>query len=812
MSFTFKYEGHPLLIYNSGAEDLTCPYCKTLYEIVSSKLKVAIGNLVEGRQFDLEHLIMRCIQCDLYNSDYIFRRDDRFKPNSEQRKTLYELYQEIFLSTQNSTPSKLLMVEGSAGTGKTSLITYFLRYPEFRLFKTCFAAPTNQALNVLVDKLSTTNTSNDQIDLDIVVDNQESDHSEDKPKWEFKTVFKLLNHKMVINASGETLFDSSSSSKMTSKYDITIIDEVSMVEKKQMMDIFNFLASIKRENPYSQQLPTIIFLGDVGQLPPIKEECSIIFDSQIQRQNSIRKWTLTEIMRSQNQITELAIKIRQLIPMNMTERRRIDLPCIDLKKMCSNSGSASRSGNQICVFQDKVKWINQYTQDFTANLSNKNKSSTAPIILTYTNNECELLNRQCRETIFKSPDEKYVAGELLVFNGHYSLVRQKQVTNKVTKPYYLKFYTSQTIIINQVNSQSRIIEAFDLLTIFKSPKFILSGLTRKLSKSGLGKSRLQCAIHDLTKIIDKWTFDVNTHAITTHDQVLTQCLNRLTLNLSKIKHEYDIYLLDIDAGDKLDPDDTEPSHCAITAIKDNCYEKYQTNIAEIKRLIRGTYETLNNSYKQNPLMKTITEYLLQQIWRDYYYQTYIWPFADVSYGYCITSHKSQGSTYYNVYINLPNILGCGKVSNIVKAKSLYTSIGRASHLIRIHSHQSILLPFAATGQSFRCEFCEQISPSEDFHGVNCTFDLKCSDKVLAKINTLTMYKYDHETCVYSDQNKCLYQIPIHQLEDIHINDAIGWVTKNLLDKPYCDRYQYSNLMLANDIIMLNKIPSPKFVS
>jgi len=54
-------------------------------------------------------------------------------------------------------------------------------------------------------------------------------------------------------------------------------------------------------------------------------------------------------------------------------------------------------------------------------------------------------------------------------------------------------------------------------------------------------------------------------------------------------------------------------------------------------------------------------------------------FAQVDYGYCINSHRSQGSTYKNVYLDFNDVLNVTKISDKEKCQSLYVGITRASH-------------------------------------------------------------------------------------------------------------------------------------
>ena len=68
-----------------------------------------------------------------------------------------------------------------------------------------------------------------------------------------------------------------------------------------------------------------------------------------------------------------------------------------------------------------------------------------------------------------------------------------------------------------------------------------------------------------------------------------------------------------------------------------------------------------------------------KLWK-FVYNNYIDIFADIDYGYCITVHKSQGSTFSNVFLDLNNIV---KHNFSDKRQCVYTGITRASKKLNI---------------------------------------------------------------------------------------------------------------------------------
>ena len=66
-------------------------------------------------------------------------------------------------------------------------------------------------------------------------------------------------------------------------------------------------------------------------------------------------------------------------------------------------------------------------------------------------------------------------------------------------------------------------------------------------------------------------------------------------------------------------------------------------------------------------------------WKNYYDYKGLW--GNVSYGYCYTGHKIQGSGYKNIYVDINDILTLGVITPKRKLQSLYTAITRAEKLV-----------------------------------------------------------------------------------------------------------------------------------
>ena len=69
------------------------------------------------------------------------------------------------------------------------------------------------------------------------------------------------------------------------------------------------------------------------------------------------------------------------------------------------------------------------------------------------------------------------------------------------------------------------------------------------------------------------------------------------------------------------------------------------------------------------------------LWENFY-QRYIDSIADISYGYAITTHKSQGSNYKVIFVDMKNII-TNNINQKESYRCLYTAITRTSKYLNI---------------------------------------------------------------------------------------------------------------------------------
>lgn len=165
---------------------------------------------------------------------------------------------------------KFFVLKGYAGTGKTFCIQYLIDRIKGRLV---FTAPTNKATKVLRDTVTT-----------------------DAYKPQCKTIYSLLG--LRLEANGEIKELSAPEDPLDlSDFRAVVVDEGSMVNAVLMSHIDQAAEEFKVK---------FIFMGDAAQLPPVGELRSPIWGLGSGAE-------LQTVMRHDNQILELATRIRQVV-------------------------------------------------------------------------------------------------------------------------------------------------------------------------------------------------------------------------------------------------------------------------------------------------------------------------------------------------------------------------------------------------------------------------------------------------------------------------------------------------------------------
>ena len=658
--------------------------------------------------------------------------------NSDQIKIVNELNNFIFdIKNKN----KFYLLTGLAGTGKTSLITYFLSLPILNNMKIAVTGCTNKAVGVLESlylknhiikenpKENKENKENPKENKENPKENKKKDLKEVEikkdDKLNFLTIHKLLQIKRKIDANGQEVFESiidENNIKIKSKsvfyYDLIIIDEVSMLNRDMTLQLLKLQSKIKGK---------IIFLGDKAQLPPVKEAESHIFQLN---ETQIPQGHLTKIMRSGDQLINFVNSIRELI-----DNPKHKVPFNKLANSF-NENEQSRIG----LYRNKEdEWINKYL---------KENDENDQIILCYTNKRVEYLNKRIRKALYKTDKNDYVDGEKIIFNNSYSLSTN---ANKYDSSQMVKIKSSSVdkILIRGFNLYDILNTRFPLNVLDSNSEFLmkkhkvpkLAYNVKDIEKNNIRIPDENCQICFITyslsdnnnndtdtdknqftnicghhyclrclanfksfpnkkekvktssKKEDDNTFEQFTDNTNTNgedddfilekqkviDFMCPLCVISVKDGIIKIKNDPELTKMINEL--KKQRDNTEyktwliklENNDLLYVIHPDVKEKYINDVDLIKQQLRDINNYITNRYKHKD---KLWQQLIQQLW-DFHYYYFIDQFAVINYGNAITTHRSQGSTYKKVYVDLIDIIKCNDVPK-EGFQCLYTAVTRAS--------------------------------------------------------------------------------------------------------------------------------------
>jgi len=343
----------------------------------------------------------------------------------------------------NADFKKKFLIYGPAGSGKT---TYIINIIKNLLDKNiAIVAPTNKALEVLIDKISDLNDFSK-------ISNTEGQLNNNSIK--FFTLAKFLNLKKIHNNNFKLNFVIPKNNiNIFSNFHIILIDEVSMIDQ----NLFDFILHSFLLNKTNIK---IIFSGDKYQLPPINKDDSPVFNFfhgiHIEENNFIESIELNTIHRTHKfDIINLCNNIKNWI----------DQPNLSLKNIIKDSES-------ITVYNFKNDFIDDY---FKSNMSDNDS-----ILLVWRNDTRESYNNLIIQKI---------RGEYI---NNFFNINDKIIFLSFYKSNNFKYYSSiKKTIINIDTSHfdcgkkffSSIYELFDKINFYKFKQNISNILDNIFSKN-----------------------------------------------------------------------------------------------------------------------------------------------------------------------------------------------------------------------------------------------------------------------------------------------------------------------------------------
>lgn len=587
------------------------------------------------------------INIDKFIEDIEQSNEDVFIFTNDQKNSIHKMCQFLY-----DPDMRVFGLYGYAGTGKTTTSTKFIHHLLNKNYirSVVFTAPTNKAVNILKSKFR-----NDLDDLaknklhteinNMTLEDILGKFDEIGYKIQFMTTHKLLNYKNDFDIEGERVFIKGDKSTIND-YDLVVIDEASMLNLTMTIHIFEEVyknhATLKVDKS-----PKVLFIGDPAQLPPVHERISVLFaknnndfnfnlykkafinnhknngynnmENDVNLTNlaqahfdkfkehilNMHFMILKEIMRSaDNNVIGICNETRSAV------LKEIDVPkCFKFK------------GQRVFLYKyngktlkTNTEWFKKAVEYFSSTNNNHNVSN---IILAWRNKQTENYNNTMRKIIFKKEVlNQFEIGDILTLNEFYNMndTRAKETNNKNIKGKKKNdtkggFHTSEQIKITDIEHVIKSVEEF----------------TENLT--GLGNMK------NANDIREKYIKEI-------------KLINKTTVRKYNVWKLYVQKLSDLMA-------DNIPETYQIYVIKNEHKDLLVNDRTFVANRIKELRNYYKNIHKEN--INSIDGKVIKQLWKELNNKLFD-PFANVNISFSISTHKSQSSTFYNVFVDVDDIL------------------------------------------------------------------------------------------------------------------------------------------------------------
>lgn len=463
----------------------------------------------------------------------------------------------------------VILLEGSAGTGKTTLTkTICNHYRKVKNILVCAIAPTHKSKKIIKNVLN----QNTLIPISVMTI--------------ASALGKIKEHSYI----GTKLYTNGNNKKLSS-FNLFIIDEVSMIYDDDLRTIINFVRNNKKQ---------LLIIGDRNQIPCPNAPYIITntisrADSFVFTDDSITKLYLAEIVRQSldSPIISLACYVR--------DKLLIDEP---FQQMLCNTH-----------FNNVITFDKMYSVFQSHYIIGKVNSCR---IIAYTNSSVKTHNLEVRNQL--EYNDEYVVGELLT---GYSNVGYPELVIENGEDYFIEKITeTTTYTINKYKNLSG--KYIDLKIADNN---ILINQLFFINIYDENNKLFIMRLIELAEIVNK----VNS--------TKTDYLNYMELKNNVIFSE-DIYKFQ---GEIYTESSLKESHSLLFI-----------HVNEI--IINNSIRESTLSQKINTAYPNILDTRLKDIYKpigesETFADKYKSIEKDIYYGYSITAHKSQGSTYENTIVD-----------------------------------------------------------------------------------------------------------------------------------------------------------------
>ena len=592
------------------------------------------------------------------NIKYYMTRTDTINLTEEQKNAMQNMYNFVIDYKQ-----KTFGLYGYAGSGKTTTVVEFVSYmiSNKYLNSIAFTAPTNKAVNVIKAKFKVhlkriveslfSKKLDDTFNFDDEIDFLEQKGISIK----FITIHKLLMFQTDYSATGETIFvRDDKQGSMISQFELCIIDECSMISVDMVDNIFEEIRNMTKQSNVKSKgyahIPKIIFSGDPAQLPPVNEDDSSIFcknskellfkdymeGMKFKLSNQIISDSKS-IMNHRYKILLLDLSKMKTILLKNVVRSRIGVVtqvCLEFRNWIKSDilpDLQQFSGVNGVEFFNHDSHISKVQSEWFKKFLNSVRGGQTSIIVTWTNKQTDIYNQTIRQHIFRGKKiQKFEEHDILMLSEFYGLDLGEDFVKQ-------KLYTSEQIKVVSAKITESPMKSFEMI--------INQGIKRM--KQGL---KLEGSIKELIDGLNE-----------------VYCKDTIFITWVLKVHKFG---------------EDSSHHMTLIVIDDtdiNNITKFNKYKEESSKAIKAFAKNLLHQFRTTP--KQVEKNIIKPLWKQWN-KIFVEPYAAVNYGYSITCHKAQGSSFYDVFVDLDDIL-LNTQRPIEARKCAYTATTRASNELNI---------------------------------------------------------------------------------------------------------------------------------
>jgi hypothetical protein len=275
--------------------------------------------------------------------------------------------------------------------------------------------------------------------------------------------------------------------------------------------------------------------------------------------------------------------------------------------------------------------ISKIQSDWFKKFLNSVRGGQTSIIVTWTNKQTDIYNQTIRQHIFRGKKiQKFEEHDILMLSEFYGLDLGEDFVKQ-------KLYTSEQIKVVSAKLTESPMKSFEMI--------INQGIKRM--KQGL---KLEGSIKELIDGLNE-----------------VYCKDTIFITWVLKVHKFG---------------EDSSHHMTLIVIDDtdiNNITKFNKYKEESSKAIKSFAKNLLHQFRTTP--KQVEKNIIKPLWKQWN-KIFVEPYAVVNYGYSITCHKAQGSSFYDVFVDLDDIL-LNTQRPIEARKCAYTATTRASNELNI---------------------------------------------------------------------------------------------------------------------------------